>query len=270
MNKQIYADYHFHTDCSPDSIEPLENQIKSAFSRGVTMLCPTDHWDLVDEESPTLSPCLADWLSKNQKQVLPPDLSLYFGVEVGEGYVRPDAVEKMLAQHPFDFVIGSVHAINCSDFAQGTSIYHGMASCKTHADYTQFFDDYFKALLKQSQETFFDSLAHINYPFRYLPEGSPISLSSYLEETTAVLENLLKKDKVFEINTTRGQTVDLWAPILKRYKEMGGKYVTIGSDSHRKDDMSLGIPEAVALLKSQGFSSYAVFQKRQLQEIPIL
>lgn len=270
MNQQIYPDYHFHTSCSPDSIEPLENQIKSAFSRGITKLCSTDHWDLVDEETPTLSPCLHCWLAETQKQILPQGLDLCFGVEVGEGYVRPDAVEAMLAQHPFDFVIGSVHAINCTDFAQGTSIYHGISRCTTPEDYSQFFDDYFKALLKQSQETFFDSLAHINYPFRYLPQGSPITLTSYLEETTAVLENLIKRDKVFEINTTRGQTVDLWEPILKRYQEIGGKYVTIGSDSHRKEDMSQGIPEAVALLKSLGYSSFAIFKNRQLEEIPIL
>lgn len=270
MAQQIYADYHFHTDQSPDSEEPLENQMNSAISRGIHRICVTDHWDLVDEDSPTLSPNLSQWYQRLQEVSVPDDFVLSFGIEVGEGFVCSEQVNKVLATQPFDFVLGSVHSVFATGFAKGTSIYHGLASCTTPEDTKNFFRSYFDALIKQTEENYFDSLSHINYPFRYLPPDSPIKMSDYMEEITAVLENLRKRDKLFELNTTRGQTVSLWTPILKRYQDLGGTLLTIGSDSHRQSDMSFGIVEAVALLKSLNFQQYAVFHQRKLTEIPIL
>lgn len=271
--KQQYADFHFHCNISPDSDEPLEAQVQAGAMRGVSLFCSTDHWDLVDQESPTLSPPLGSWI-ENTKRVRKlfekEELSLFFGLEVGEGYVRPSAVEDAIAGLPIDFILGSVHGVCCTDFNKGTSIYHGMQGKTTEEEYRGFFQSYFEALLRQSEETFYDSLSHINYPFRYLSPKIPISILDYMEEITAVLENLQKHDKVFELNTTRGQTLEVWTPILQRHRELGGKYLTIGSDSHRKKDMSGGIVEAVALLKSLGYESYVYYEQRQRKEIPIL
>ncbi|MFI3254356.1 MAG: histidinol-phosphatase HisJ family protein [Eubacteriales bacterium] len=272
--KQQYADFHFHTDFSPDSTAPMEAQILAAQKRGVQFLCPTDHWDLVDEENPKLKPPLSLWQSHlwglKEKYQETQDFSLFFGVEIGEGYVRPDLVQAAIDGLPLDFILASVHAVKSTDFAQGIGIFYALQGETSHQAFLQFFQEYFAALLRQSQETFYDSFGHINYPFRYLPPDSLIKIENYEEEIRAVLENLLKNDKVFEVNTTRGQTVTDWIPILKWYQDLGGKYVTIGSDAHQTKDMSTGIVEAVALLKSLGFSSYVYYEKRQRKEIPIL
>ncbi len=179
-------------------------------------------------------------------------------------------MEDAIAGLPLDFIIGSVHAVQSTDFAMGLGIFYALQGQPTQEEYLQFFKEYFAALLRQSKETYYDSFGHINYAFRYLPPNSTIKIENYWEEVTAVLQNILKNDKVFEVNTTRGQTLKEWIPILKRYQELGGKYVTIGSDAHQTKDMSRGIVEAVAMLKSLGFSSYVYYEKRQRREIPIL
>lgn len=272
--KQCYTDFHFHTNISPDSDEALKNQVDAALQQGVTILCSTDHWDLVDQDSPTLSPPLDRWLAETERvknlYQQTPELQLLFGIEVGEGYVRPSAVEEALQGLSVDFILGSAHAVDCTDFAKGVSIYHAMGGQRSIPEYREFFQLYFQALLDQSQSNFYDSFGHINYPFRYLPKDCPIVVSDYMEEITAVLENILKQDKVFELNTCRGQTVDVWIPILKRYKELGGKHLTIGSDAHRKEDMSAGIVDSVALLKSLGYEEYVYYQQRQKVLVPIV
>lgn len=269
MTKQYYADYHFHSSSSPDSTEPLKNHILSAKKRNISALCITDHWDLVDD-APTLHPALSKWhqiYQETQNSTPMEDLNVYFGVEMGDGYLNPSHVESILAQHPLDFVLGSVHAIPLDG---NVSIYYGMKECHTLPEQRAFFQCYFETLLLQANCTYFDSLSHITYPFRYLPEDSPIQVTDYLEPLTATLEQLKKQDICMEVNTTQGKTLEIWKPILQRYKEIGGTLITLGSDAHRATDTSLGIPEAVALLKELGFQTYCIFEKRKMTQIPIL
>ena len=49
--------------------------------------------------------------------------------------------------------------------------------------------------------------------------------------------------------------------ILKLYKELGGKIITIGSDSHKPEHLGAYIDEAKELLKEIGFDSFCTFEK---------
>ena len=50
---------------------------------------------------------------------------------------------------------------------------------------------------------------------------------------------------------------------IKRFKELGGKYVTIGSESHCKEDVGKGIAEGIAIAKNCGFDSYTIFENHK-------
>lgn len=272
MEKQYLADFHFHTECSPDSKESLARHIASARGRGMNALCVTDHWDLVDD-APTLSPDLLGWrrifdetISTLSEEVRG-EMSLGFGVEVGDGYLNPELVAGILKESDLDFVLGSVHAIHVNG---GTSIYYGMGDCETLEEQRDFLKEYFVTLEMQTRYPYFDSLSHITYPFRYLKAGCPLVVDDFLEELTATFENLLKHDLCMEVNTTQGKTLEIWKPVLKRYREMGGRLITLGSDAHRCEDSALGIVEAVGLLRSMGFDFYSVFQGRVRRDVPIL
>ena len=43
-----YTDYHTHTQLSPDSSAPLSAMAEAAAAAGLSELCVTDHYDLVD------------------------------------------------------------------------------------------------------------------------------------------------------------------------------------------------------------------------------
>ena len=51
--------------------------------------------------------------------------------------------------------------------------------------------------------------------------------------------------------------------ILKLYKELGGKIITIGSDSHKIEHLGAYINEAKELLKELGFEYYCTFEKME-------
>lgn len=270
---QQYMDYHLHTNCSPDSKEPLEKHIQSAQKRGLSQICITDHWDLIEEVEgvyPTLAPPIHSWHGIYEKAVKTedtPEVTVLFGVEVGDGYTNPQSVKDIIQQHPFDFVIGSVHSLHNSG---GMGIYAQLHQSQSEESVKTFFKDYFHTLLLQSKLDFYDTLAHINYPFRYLNPQYNLFFSDYLEEMTGIFEHLIKGGRCLEVNTARGTTVEEWKLPLQRYRELGGTAITIGSDAHVATHLGLGIPDTVALLKSLGFDHYTAFEQRIPREIPIL
>ena len=58
-------------------------------------------------------------------------------------------------------------------------------------------------------------------------------------------------------------------PIIRRYRELGGKYITIGSDSHTANEVGAGIEEAMKLIKNCGFDKLTFFVSREIIQIDI-
>ena len=64
------------------------------------------------------------------------------------------------------------------------------------------------------------------------------------------------KNKLYEV-----EEINNFRDILKLYKELGGKIITIGSDSHKPEHLGAYIDEAKELLKEIGFDSFCTFEK---------
>ena len=75
------------------------------------------------------------------------------------------------------------------------------------------------------------------------------------------VEDELKKqsDKLFkELGTTLPDE-----PIIKRFKELGGKYITLGTDSHNTEFVGKGIEKGIEILKRCGFSQYTIYENHK-------
>ena len=80
---------------------------------------------------------------------------------------------------------------------------------------------------------------------------------------------LIEEGKALEINTKsymdyKGREVTLDLDVLKRYREMGGEIVSLGSDSHDATRPGDRFPHFASLLKSLGFRWAAHYEQRQL------
>lgn len=107
----------------------------------------------------------------------------------------------------------------------------------------------------------FDALGHMDFPKRYYGK-------IYYEEATIneIFRNLLDEDLVIEINTSslrKGHEQMMPSgKLLEIYKANGGKYVTIGSDSHVVEDVGEDYVMAKSLLEEVELQE-VVYKQRQ-------
>ena len=58
--------------------------------------------------------------------------------------------------------------------------------------------------------------------------------------------------------------------VIRRFRELGGKYVTIGSDAHRWGDIGSGIETGLDMLLECGYTHFSVYEKHCPKLLPIL
>ena len=126
---------------------------------------------------------------------------------------------------------------------------------------------YFENILANlSVHTDFDVYGHLDYAIRYAKEKDKnYSYEKYKNIIDRILETILSLGKGIEINTSSHRyglkDSQPSRDILKLYKELGGKIITIGSDSHKPEHLGAYINEAKELLKELGFEYYCTFEK---------
>jgi histidinol-phosphatase (PHP family) len=114
----------------------------------------------------------------------------------------------------------------------------------------------------------FDVLAHLTYPLRYFYSQSnlDINLDEFKDQIDEILNLIIEKNISLEINTAAlRQPLNKLSPdidILKRYKELGGKYVSVGSDAHYAEHLSADIDVAYSAALETGFEYITFFEKR--------
>ncbi|BCJ94826.1 phosphoesterase [Anaerocolumna cellulosilytica] len=259
----ITADYHVHSKFSSDSESTMESMIEKAISLGMERICFTDHMDYdfpvyngytfvfdPDEYFDTLNILKVRYQDK---------IKVLIGVELGLQPYLVDRYHQLLSKYPFDFAIGSSHLVNGIDpyrkeYWEGKSKEEGMRR-------------YFQSII-DNVKTFkdFQIYGHLDYAIRYAPdtnEGYTYERFSTIIDT--MLKTIIEHDKGIEINTS-GFKYGLGHPhphsdIVRRYKELGGELITIGSDGHKPEHLGYDFKKAEELLLSLGFRYYTVFEK---------
>ncbi len=246
----------------------LSDTARAAVAAGLREFCVTDHCDLLGLDG--LPVTAFGWpAAKAQyraaKAQVGDALTLRLGVELGSAPYDPAVARAILAQggEELDFVLGSLH--NWIGMEGGTDLassdYRGNEALARQA---------VEQSLKQTWRLVsrlpdcYDSLAHIIYPLRYIRrDGIDLSLADYEEQVRRIFTEVAKTDHAMEVNVRRGQDLDPWPPLLRWFKECGGRMVTVGADAHRPADVAKGIPEALAILKAAGFDCVTTFERRR-------
>lgn len=77
-----------------------------------------------------------------------------------------------------------------------------------------------------------------------------------------IFSYLSKNGKGIEINTSAWWDDPCWGEdVLKLYRDLGGQYITTGSDAHRSDRVAKRIKEAEKLAAAAGIPLIATFQR---------
>ncbi|MBY6779866.1 histidinol phosphate phosphatase [Clostridium botulinum] len=176
--------------------------------------------------------------------------NLLLGIELGLTLPSFNIITEKAKNFNYDFILGSVHAVYDED------IY--IDYCKRD-DLTkkEFFHNYLEFMLNViNKYDCFDSLAHFDYPCRYTKfENNEIALCDHHEILDEIFKTLISKGKVLEINTRRLDTKGTFnnmIDIYNRYKELGGKYITLGSDAHNVNAIATNFKNALSLTEILG------------------
>ena len=79
----------------------------------------------------------------------------------------------------------------------------------------------------------------------------------------AIFTQVARTDHALEVNTDRGRALAAWPEVLGWFRDCGGRYVTVGSDAHRPQDVAAGIREGTELVRRAGFAGVTTFVRRR-------
>lgn len=257
----MLCDTHTHSVFSGDAENTVEELCNTAVRAGVGVLAITEHANIfadgVEEEQ------LYARLTENREAVYAArqkyrgKLKLLYGCEIGGPQTNPAWAERVL-QFPYDMIIGSNHF-----WEDGSSIFRTGCTPDTYRDLVLRFLQITKDLILFGR---FHTLGHLDYILRYIEgsvEGKP-NFREFKPEIDEILTMLVERDMGMEINTTTLRNwlnclIEPW--ILKRFRALGGKYVTVGSDAHSVKNVGAGIEQAMQLVYDVGFRHIAYFEK---------
>lgn len=262
----ITADFHVHSVFSSDGKAGMEDMINQALKLGLKTLCFTDHMDIDYPKiyGPDFEFDVEAYFKTTEslKEKYRSQIEILTGIELGLQLHVTDSMDRLINSYPFDFIIGSVHVVDRMDpyyphYWENKSEKEGIYNCfKTIKECCEFYRG-------------FHVCGHIDYIVRYAPgsksQYKEYSYLDYADIIDEILKTLLEHQKGIEINTS-GYKYGLGHPhpkteILKRYKELGGEIITVGSDAHMPEHLCYEFDRAETLLEELGFKYYTVYRE---------
>ena len=270
--RDLPLDAHLHTDLSPDSRVPIDVYAGQAVDRGIAELAITDHVDFdpgapayafttFEQRERTVREAAERWAERG--------VTIGFGVEITWDQRWAEDIARHLATHAYDFVIGSVHIYRKSPYAAPNVA--GWVAGKPLAEIVA---PYFEEVERAARSGLFDALGHLDFVKRYLvPHVPPTALAAAPELYEPVLRALAESGTALEINTSglRQGPAETYPPpaIVTRYRELGGRAITIGSDAHEADSFAAGLDQGYAAAVAAGFEALTLRGGAAPRSVPI-
>jgi histidinol-phosphatase (PHP family) len=255
------VDCHFHSRHSGDGEASLIAFCQQAMHLGLSYICPTEHADFdpqdncygylnVEAYSRELAACRGRFDGQ---------ITVLQGVEVDYQPRFGAKIKDFLAQHTFDFIIGSTHYVEGLFVANAFLDAHDPeTACRR----------YFEAVRQTAASGLFDVVGHLDLIKRHaIRRWGSFDRHRYAGEIEMVLQAALETGTGLEINTSglRGGAAETFPGLetLCRYRELGGQVLTLGSDAHCVADLGKNIHDGLSLAQAAGFETIAVFVARE-------
>ena len=257
-------DFHMHTAFSADSQEPIDAYLSVMNARGIEAFCVTEHMAVNFHRG--------DWMVKldeyvpHMYRIKEQGIPLRIGVEADVSCM-PEEVPLLvseLSRYPLDFVLASSHSLHHLD-PYMEAFFAGKDPIAVCREYLQ--DLYF--CLKRIDSKLFSALAHLDYlakgfGAKYLPDGV-FRYEYAADEMDALMRYAIENGKCIEINTSSMQSLRGANPPalswLRRYHELGGEFITTGSDAHKADRFGSDLLLAQSVARDAGIQYVATYDQ---------
>ena len=256
-------DNHIHTISSFDGNDNIDSICRSVIKNKISGIAITDHCDMNGYNESGLGAAIKASVDNavKAKEKYKNSLDVICGIELGQPLQNLSETEKLMENLKLDFTLASLHNINNYD-----DFYY--IDYKAY-DVYYLLDRYFNELLEMVMWGNFDCLAHLTYPVRYIcgEHKIKVDLKRYDDIVEHILKLLVTNGKALEINTS-----GLFQPLaetipgkryIKLFKEVGGEFITIGSDSHFGRYAGRGILDGAEIAVDAGFN-YCCYYKNHI------
>jgi histidinol-phosphatase (PHP family) len=188
-------------------------------------------------------------------------LRIMKGVEVG---IQPHVINESLEvinRYPFDYVLASVHIIDRMDPYTG-EFYRGRTK---HEAYRRYLEEiYYMVCNLQS----FDMVGHFEYITRYCNYADrTLRYADHSDMFDMILKELVEHGRGFELNTSTFKNypadTEYDTEVLKRYRDLGGELICLGSDAHRTENIAVRFDYFSQLIREAGFRYTVHFEDRK-------
>ena len=265
-------DQHMHSSYSRDSKEELRNYFIEADKQGIKYVLTCEHFDFCTTVDGTTWDVDYDKLIEEQKKLKVefPNIMPLLGLELGYRKDYFDEMVDIASKYDFDLIQLSIHDSGVGDYYFVETFNEGIDKIMN-----QYFD-----LMEEGINSFnnYEVLSHIDFGFKTVVMIDPTYKFNHFEERLIkVFKLLIKNDKALEINSKVLETInkiylendsnykydDHLRYILKLYKSVGGKKLTLSSDAHTTSKYRLDFDKHIAVIKEMGFNELSYFIKRR-------
>lgn len=253
-------DYHMHSVVSFDGHDTAQAMLQAAVDAGLKEICFTDHIDyFVDMEEQAW---VFDTKVYNEAYdgLHHPALKIRRGMEFGLKPYNAQQLREDLERRHFDFVLGSVHFVDEMD-VYFQEYWEGKTVQQAERRYLE------ETLACVRAHEDFDVLGHLTYISKARANPAPRSVpyEEHRELIDEILRELVRKGKGMEMNTSGVDRCGDFLPYdvyFRRFKELGGQIVTVGSDAHTADRVGQYSGRACEVLKDI-FGYVCTFEDRK-------
>jgi histidinol-phosphatase (PHP family) len=271
------VDYHIHTEHSIDASGTISEYCDQAVKIGLTEICFTNHCELDPARNDSFirfdgkrEPFSKNGLLKLKAEIYDAreryrrqGLAVKFGIEIGYYRGIEQRLREMLDGTDLDFVIGAIHCLDhiCIDSSKECDAYFDRHTVP------ELIDHYYTAVADLIMSGMFDSIAHLDvykkYGLKYYGNG----VYDVPYDTVSRIFELIKANHIaLEINTAGMRFMNEFYPspkLIEQACKQGIEFLTIGSDSHRPEDLGKDLQRATDHLKSCGYEAVYTFDRRR-------
>lgn len=257
-------DCHMHSKLSTDSIMNVVDACETALQLGLEGIAFTDHLDIdYPDADESFNIDFNQYFSEISvvKDKYKGKLNILRAIEVG---IQPHVIDESLRivkSGPFDYVLASVHVIDGID-PYARVYYEDRSKLDAYERYLR--EIYF--MITNIDD--FDMVGHFEYITRYAHYvDRSIRYADHTDVFDSILKELIRQGRGFEVNTGTYRDpavqVEYDASVLKRYRELGGELVCLGSDAHRTDHIGLRFDYFAQIIRDAGFKYTVHFENRK-------
>lgn len=272
------ADYHIHTPyCGHARGRTLE-YVESALAAGFDEIAFTDHlgryylsksqrkryWDW--GMAPDM---VARYHNEilNLREIYAGRITVRVGLEIDYIEGAEELLEPLLGNHEFDFLLGSLHCLPSFSWRHLSRI--------TGVEPDAIYREYFRCMVCAAESNLFNSLAHTDFVWRYIPWPTPATAEIF-DLIDSVVATAAAHGVCLEINANAFNWSLLHGPdnndpfehllscIAKRKA-----CITLGSDAHAPESVGAAFADIIPALLSHGITSQTRFDTQRKFPTPL-